>query len=273
MQVYVEMINLEKDIERRRHMQAELDRAGIPARIFPGYDFNVEGTAELEKHCRPEGPWGVFHTQDMACTLSHARVWERFLQSDLPYALVLEDDVFISDELRHWLSDMSWWPKDADLVKIERWRSESLLVLLGQPVLSHLGRTVAPLLSRHVGAAGYILTRRAAEMLLAERPFDITVDNLLFNINASDVAGKMRLYQVQPAMIEQGNEPAQNGARPFTRHRPKGKTLLRQKLKRGYFELAYPVSTIWKALTGKARRARISFEPKVLATAPAPAGD
>lgn len=275
MQVYCEMINLDVDQDRRQHMAAELARAGVEARVFPGFDYRTEGTAALEANCRPFGPWGVFHPQNMACTLSHAAAWERFLQTDLPYALVLEDDVFLSPELGAWLNDMSWWPADADMVKIERWRSKNdgLFVLLGETEVTHLDRSVARLYSRHVGAAGYILSRKAAQMLLDQKPFDITVDNLLFNMNASPVAGAMRIYQILPAMVEQGNEPEGRVHRPFARQRPEGLTLLRQKLVRGYYELAYPVSTIWKALTGKARRTRITFEPKVLGTAPAPAGD
>lgn len=275
MQVYCEMINLEADQDRRQHMAAELARAGVEARVFPGFDYRVQGMEALQEHCRPFGPWGVFHAQNMACTLSHAAAWERFLETDLPYALVLEDDVFVSPELGAWLSDASWWPEDADMVKIERWQSRSgtLVVLLGSGSLRHLERDIARLFSRHVGAAGYFLTRRAARMLLDQKPFNITVDNLLFNMNASPVAGKMRIYQVQPAMVVQGNEPPGRVHRPFARQRPKGLTRLRQKLVRGYYELAYPLSTIWKALTGKARLARISYEPKVLRTAPAPAGD
>ncbi|WP_425091387.1 glycosyltransferase family 25 protein [Tropicimonas sp. S265A] len=261
------MINLETDQDRRAHMAVELAQAGVEARVYPGFDYRKEGTEALHAQCRPFGPWGVFHTQDMACTISHAMAWERFLETDLPYALILEDDVFISPELGQWLSDMSWWPEDADLVKIERWRSESLFVMLGVPGATHLNRHLARLLSRHVGAAGYILTRKAAETLLAQRPFDITVDNLLFNINASRVARRMKMYQVEPALVQQGNEPPQNGARPFTRHRPTGLTLWRQKLLRGYYELAVPISTMRKALTGKARKARIRFVPIVMGAA------
>ena len=261
MSVYCEMINLERDSDRLSLMREELARAGLSAHVFPAYDFSKDDPATMERLCRKEGPWGVFHKQDMACTISHAAVWERFLASDAEFALVLEDDVFISPELGAWLADMSWWPADADLVKIERWRSRNnaLRVLLDSKSTRVLGRRLSRLYSRHVGAAGYILTRRAAELLLAEKPFDITVDNLLFNMNASKVAARLNLYQVVPAMVQQGNEPQTRVRRPATRVRPTGWTLVRQKLKRGYYECAYPGRTILKALTGRARMARVPF--------------
>ncbi|MEM9395055.1 MAG: glycosyltransferase family 25 protein [Pseudomonadota bacterium] len=263
------MINLEVDADRRQHMAAELDRAGVPAQVFPGFDYRKEGKEALEANCRPFGPWGVFHPQNMACTLSHAAAWERFLETELPYALILEDDVFVSPELGAWLSDMSWWPEDADIVKIERWRSKNdrLFVLVDSAPAQHLNRDIARLLTRHVGAAGYLLSRKAARLLLEEKPFDITVDNLLFNMNASRVAGALKIYQIYPALVEQGNEPEGRVHRPFVRQRPEGLTLVRQKLLRGYHEVAYPLSTVLQFMTGRAKRARVTFEATVMGAA------
>jgi len=39
------------------------------------------------------------------------------------------------------------------------------------------------MLSRHTGAAAYILSRAAAQLLLRQTRFDLPVDHLLFNPN------------------------------------------------------------------------------------------
>jgi len=250
--VYCEMINLERDRDRRDHMEAELDRAGVQAHFFPGFDYQVDDKEEMYRQCLPEGPWGVFHLQNMACTISHARALERFLKTDADLCLILEDDVLIAPDLGQWILDMSWWPKDAGIVKIERWPGARTRVLMDAPVAHHRGRKVARMLSRHVGSAGYFITRPAAKSVLEDRPFDISIDNLLFNANASRVARKLEIYQVTPALVTQGNEPPDSAARGGTRLRPKGWPLLRQKIKRAYYEAAYPLTTIAKYLTGRA---------------------
>ena len=261
--IHIELINIPRDADRLALIAEELRGAGLSATPVPGFDYRTDGGVEaMAPYCKTEGPWGVFQKQDMACTISHMKAWERFLASDAPYCLVLEDDIFISPELGHWLTDLSWWPAGADLVKLERWVSPRLKVAL-EPHSAHRGREISRLLSRHVGAAGYLMTRRSAELALAARPFDIAVDNLLFNANASRLARRLSTYQVHPAMIQQGNEPDGSPARGATRIRPTGMALLRQKIKRGYYEVVYPLSTIAKLLMGKAQLKQITFAAEV----------
>lgn len=269
--LYSEMVSLGRAHERRALMAAECARAGIRVTLYDAVDMAVVPYEAMLLECRPEGPWGVFHHQNMACTLSHVRIWERFLTTDAAFCLVLEDDVFIAPDLGRWLADLSWWPDGADIVKLERWRSNRLKVLLDQPGHGHLGRRVQRMRSRHSGSAGYILTRDTAEGLLAAAPYGLTIDQLLFNANASTAARGLALYQITPALIEQGNEPPPRAPRTETRLRPAGLALLRQKLKRGYHEIAYPLSALAAALTGRARAVTVPYQASTLTDAP-PAG-
>jgi len=266
--LYVEVINLTRDHARRDRMRAELAQAGLEAAFHPAFDMHAHRREEMLAYCREEGPWGVLQDGNMAITISHAQVWERFLASDAALCLVLEDDVFLAKELGQWAQDLSWWPEDADIVKIERWRGRSLKVLLSANAQRYKGRRIARLLSRHVGAAGYILTRAAAERLLASKPFDITIDNLLFNFNASRVLKGLRVYQVTPALVEQGNEPAELHHKTTPKKRPEGWQLVRQKLRRGYYELAYPLPTLLRFVTGRARLERIAFSADAVTETP-----
>lgn len=269
-QVYCEMINLHRAHDRRAHMKIELAQAGIEAEFHPAFDFKQSPMEVLQQRTKAEGPWGPFHTPNRAVTISHALAWERFLQTDASHCLIFEDDVFISPDLGEWMRDLSWWPEGADIVKFENWRSNKLKVLLDTKGSDFLGRKVSRMLSRHMGAAAYMLSRDAAKNLLRTEPFDMVVDHILFNINASRVAGAMRIYQVHPAMVEQGNEPPNGTIYMGQRIRPTGLALVRQKLKRGYYELAYPLSTVWQAITGSAKLVKVTFEPTV-PTAPRPA--
>lgn len=267
MSVHIEMTNLARAADRRAHMRPEMARAGFEVTFHPAFDFTEHDEADILTRCKREGPWGTFHTPNMAATISHAQAWERFLASDATHCLVMEDDIFISPDLGAWLEDLSWWPADADIVKLERWRSKNskVKVLLEVGGTTHRGRALNRLLSRHMGAAGYMLSREAARKLLASQPFDMVIDHILFNLNASRVAGEMRIYQVHPAMIVQGNEPEDSPFYMGARKRPTGMALLRQKLKRAWYEVAYPLSTFVKFATGKAKMHTIAFEKAVSA--------
>lgn len=264
MSVHIEMTNLERAGDRRLHMKSEMAEAGIDVTFHPAFDYTQHGEAEIQARCNSEGPWGTFHTPNMAATITHAQAWERFLASEASHCLVMEDDIFISPDLGTWLENLDWWPADADIVKLECWRSPNTKVLMEAPKTGYRGRTVSRILSRHMGAAGYMLTRSAAKRLLASQPFNMVVDHILFNTNASPTARSMKIYQIMPAMIVQGNEPDSSPLYMGVRKRPQGMALLRQKLKRAYYEVAYPVSTIIKFLTGHAKLTKVTFEKNVL---------
>lgn len=263
MSVHIDLINLERDADRKAHMQAAFLAVGVDlGTIHPAFDYRVEGAEAMEKLCRPVGPWGIFHKFNQACTISHMRAWQRFLASDATHGLFLEDDVFVAEDLADWLSDLSWWPPNADVVKIEKWRSKRAKIL-AETHSAHLGRSISRLLARHVGSAGYMMTRAAAQTALDAAPYDIPIDNLLFNSNASRLSRGFEIYQIHPALVMQGNEPPGHVIPAGTRPRPEGWDLTRQRLKRAYYELAYPLSTYWKYITGRAQILPITYEAKV----------
>ena len=59
------------------------------------------------------------------------------------------------------------------------------------------------MLSRHTGAAAYILSRQAAELLLRQTCFDLPVDHLLFNPNNSKLFASLLPRQLVPAIARQ----------------------------------------------------------------------
>ena len=59
------------------------------------------------------------------------------------------------------------------------------------------------MLSRHTGAAAYILNRAAAKLLLDQTSFDLPVDHLLFNPNNSKLFTALSPWQLLPAIARQ----------------------------------------------------------------------
>jgi glycosyl transferase family 25 len=59
------------------------------------------------------------------------------------------------------------------------------------------------MLSRHTGAAAYLLSRAAAQLLLDQTRFDLPVDHLMFNPNNSRLFARLRPFQLLPAIARQ----------------------------------------------------------------------
>lgn len=235
------VVSLARQPARRALMRAQMAQAGVEGEFVDAVDLRATPREALLQRCAARGPWGRLRLHDMACTASHLKALETFLAGTEPYALILEDDVFISPEAGAWLGDMGWWPEGVDLVKVERWRNPRQRIVMGRSVATHLGRELRPLCSRHVGAAGYLLTRRAAERVLAHRPADFPIDHLLFNINASPLARSLTILQLHPALLTQGNEPPPDPApappASVASERETGLAYWLREARRGVFEI------------------------------------
>lgn len=253
------VVSLQRATRRRETVSAELAAAGVPFVFQDAFDISTTPHEFFLERCRRNGRWGVFAIRDMACTLSHAEVWKRFLAGPGRICLVLEDDIFVAPDLGAWMRDLSWWPDGADIVKIERWRARSMRVLLARRGRSHRGRELRRMWTRHSGSAGYFMTRDAAARLLAAQPYDVPVDHLLFNFNASHFARAAQVWQVQPALVQQGNDPGNEQSIVPRRERTVGLTRLRQESRRAYLELAYPLTTWLQLVTGRSRLEAVRF--------------
>ena len=222
-------------------MAKRLAAAGVEAVFHDACDASATPKEDLLARCEPQGPWGRFRLKDMGCTISHLDALAAFLERDEAYCLMLEDDADPSADLGVWLADMSWWPADAEIVKIERWRSRKLKVLLGRPAGRHRGRTLRRLHSRHMGTAGYIVSRAGARRVVGHRPVNMPIDHMLFNMNASPLAAQLKTYQVEPALVKQADQepgPARPGtSRSDYDRRETGVAYMMRELKRGLYEI------------------------------------
>lgn len=246
------MITLTTQVERHALMQKELDKAGVEVRMFlsePVGQLERNAAAALEQF----GRWGITRIQHRAATESHYRAMERFLESDADLGVFLEDDIFISPELSSWLHDLNWWPTDADIVKLERWNDKRLKLVLGAQPILHLERKIAKLLSRHTGSAGYILNRAAASKIVERWELDMPIDHILFNKAASAISKELRIYQVSPALVCQGNEPEYKVKQARDVFPVRGWTKVRQELLRAWHEIRILPLFLFAIATGQAK--------------------
>jgi glycosyl transferase, family 25 len=87
------VISLDRSADRRAHIRAELDRAGIEYEIISGVDGR-----EIDLHDRSKVDPALLASTEYqpgvaGCALSHLLAFQRVLSDGLEHALILEDDI------------------------------------------------------------------------------------------------------------------------------------------------------------------------------------
>lgn len=95
------VINLDKNPERLAFMQEQFQRLGMEVERFPAVYGKAMTAEELRRdHARVRSYIALqrkMQPSQVACALSHIGVYKAMADRNLPYALVLEDDVKLGD--------------------------------------------------------------------------------------------------------------------------------------------------------------------------------
>ena len=231
--IYV--VSLVRHTTRRARMAEQLDRFGLRWSFVDAIDRLTAPEAEL---AATFGHTPLSHlypatSGDMACSLTHWRLWERIASEASGAALVLEDDARLGPSFADVAGDATvdrMRANSMDLLKIEHWpgpqasRRFPLGVALGD---APGGGGLYRLQSGFLGTCGYILTARgAAELRRRFRHIAVPVDHFLFGRSAALGFPLLRPGFVNPAPVLHdlaafasdigGDRPA-SGTRPLRR--------------------------------------------------------
>ena len=197
------LINLGRRSDRLAAMQAQAIPLGLALDRIDALDAATAQPDAVDGWFAAGGPLGVIPRGDKCCLLSHRRAWETFVATGQGHAVFLEDDVRLSPAAGALLAGDDWIPANVDVVKLEHYGPPGQRVLLTDVRKAGEDSALGRMLSRHTGAAAYILSRAAAQMLLAEKRFDLPVDHLLFNPNNSALFAALAPWQLVPAIARQ----------------------------------------------------------------------
>lgn len=191
------VINLDRRPDRLARISAILDGLGLPFDRIRAVDGLKLSPEELE---RIRGN-SQARAGETACFLSHRECWRRVVEDNLPYAAIFEDDLHIGEGAATILAAGDWVPGEADIIKIETMNRPAQIDK--SPAASVGDRKLHRLRSTHMGAGGYIVTRKGAEKLLANSEvFQKPVDHFMFNTELP-WAKSFTTFQLVPAICVQ----------------------------------------------------------------------
>lgn len=185
------LINLDRRPDRLKLMSAKLNEMGLSFVRVPAFDGMAYAVSvkKWEYSLRPA---------EFGCLMSHVHCLTMIANGNDEYGIVLEDDLIFSSDAGRYLTDTTWLPKKADVIKFET---------CGMHV--HVEKIISPkqgevsygrLKSDHLGAAGYIITKTAAQRLLTLLGgYDKPIDVALFCLNGGFL-NNFVVYQTIPAL-------------------------------------------------------------------------
>lgn len=190
-------INMSSRPDRLRHIEHQLAGCGLGGTrieaVTPA-DFSSE------QRRRERGATSLADGE-LACSLSHRKIWRLMLDQELPAALILEDDVLLAAVIKTFLSDPDLLEGGTDAIQLE---THATTALIGRPRPSAVaGVTLNRLMSSSLGSAAYVMTSRLAARLLSRSDLDmVPLDSLLFG-RRGGVFYEARILQAVPALAIQ----------------------------------------------------------------------
>lgn len=223
------LINLDRSPERLAHFSVQARRAGLAFERIAAVDGRALDEAQRARSVSPRFEFQPLNPGEIGIFMSQRTAWQRLLDSGEPMAAVFEDDVVLAARAGELLGRIAAGDWRADIVKLETTRRP---VVLGEACCRlddrHLLR---PLRSWHGGAAGYVITRAAAQRLLqATWPLADPVDQVLFN-PMSRISASLVLLQLSPGLciqkniLERGHAPDGVFGTTIDRHASRGSLL------------------------------------------------
>ena len=178
----VYLINLAWARERRDRMEDHLKDIGISYELVTATDGNFLNEYDnLRYNMNENSPYlsRLLTAGERGCAISHRNVYEMILQKKQDYALILEDDAVITDDALTFLRNIKDIPIEWNLIYLGYY-----VHTLGDPFfkkylyplslwknrrlnfLNSADYRIGKFILRPRGAFGYIITRKAARMVL-----------------------------------------------------------------------------------------------------------
>lgn len=197
MQNYV--ISLKNASDRRQHIEHEFSKNNIEFNFFDA--ITPDQAQQIAENLFPMCDLTHLSPVELACFISHIAVWQKAKSENQKFFAIFEDDIFLSDQATHFLKSSDWITEEFKVIKLETFLEK---VFVGGPTFNVLDRKLQKLNFKHFGAAGYILSVDAVDLLIRyiqNSKKIVPIDWYLFLTPIED--NSFQIYQLVPAICIQ----------------------------------------------------------------------
>lgn len=198
------VISLTSATERRAHIQHQFDAQKIDFEFFDA--VTPEPAQKLAQKLGVCVQDADLTQGEIACLISHVCLWQKIIDDGLPYAAIFEDDIFLAENATQYLAEDDWIKQvDVHIVKIEAF-TPRVFMSMKRMLIGHDRRYLSQLIGMHLGCAGYILSKKAAESLLGfikTYQYVVAVDHVVFEDYLKK--GDCPVYQMNSALCMQSD--------------------------------------------------------------------
>lgn len=219
MKIPIFIINLLRDKKRRNNMIDECRLNHLEYEFIDAVD-GIETDLTKIKEYNDEKCNKYFSRSlkngEIGCLLSHKKIYEKIILENLPYALILEDDIKIESELNHFIASLNLLPSDWELVLLGHYAGHDFnnmaLEIPSSSSFWHRKKlfnhyTLVRLSRQSYGAHGYLISYKGAEKLLKElESFYMPIDHYTGNDKF------INLYAIEPVLIKLNLEDSSNSS-------------------------------------------------------------
>ncbi|WP_182406427.1 glycosyltransferase family 25 protein [Psychrobacter sp. GP33] len=196
------IISLENAHDRRQHIKEQFESNNISYEFFDAVNATQIDTVAKKLNIPITNT--RLGTNEIACFLSHASIWQLAVENNYPYVCVFEDDVYLGENAEFYLNNiLEWKPDDAHILKLEVYNKD--IKVNGRFKSLKVGdRKLVKLATKHTGCAGYVITLETAHILLdIVRNYEglIPVDHIVFGDFLHNYDAN--IYQILPAICIQ----------------------------------------------------------------------
>jgi glycosyl transferase family 25 len=173
------VINLPERVDRRAAAAATLEACGAAYSFIEACDGRVTPTPPAYDRARRLHLAGKDLTRgEIGCYLSHLRAMSQMLAEGLDWAVIAEDDLMAAADLAEVIAALAAIHRRLEIVKLECSENRPRSFRTIGPLTD--GRKLVRMSNVTHGAAGYFITRRAAERFIRHsrrffRPVDVAL--------------------------------------------------------------------------------------------------
>ncbi len=126
------VISLPSAVERRASVCRQLEKSTVDWEIVDAIQAATAEVSQVLDLCRESDQWHKpLQPGEVACYLSHRKVWRRMMEQEVDGAIILEDDFELTRPLEEIIALVSSFAMQADMIK-----------LYGTPKISRIVETV-----------------------------------------------------------------------------------------------------------------------------------